>query len=234
MSDPAPLGIVTGLKFEAAILKRQCAGLGAASPLIACAAGRADAAEHAAVDMLENGAQALISFGIAGALEPALGAGTLILPCEIAAPELKTLSVDQPWRDRFEAFISSALPVSSTRLVSVAEPAASPAAKRFLADTTGAGAVDMESWAVAKVAADRNVPFLAIRAIADEAGQGLPGAALVAMQSDGSISIGHVVRALMRAPWETGALLRLGRNNKRAKTSLTRVAQSGLPRFELG
>lgn len=228
----ARIGIVTGLKFEAAILKRVCRGLGAEAPIIRCAAGRADTAERAALDMLDDGVGALVSFGIAGALDPSLAAGTLLLPGQITTTDGTTRLTDHDWRGRLMSALASHAAVSTAMLVSVAEPAASAAAKRTLAEATGAGAVDMESWSVANIASSRNVPFLAVRAVADEAGQGLPRAALVAMQPDGSISIGRVLAALLRAPWQTGALVRLGQNNKRAKITLARVAQRGMPRFE--
>ena len=83
---PSPIaGIVTGLEAEAAVLR------GAANvshpdrlPFIACAG--AERARAAAQRLLTKGAEALISFGIAGGLDPALRPGRLIVRHEQIEP----------------------------------------------------------------------------------------------------------------------------------------------------
>ena len=233
MSEMAPLGIITGLKFEAAIVKRWCGALGASAPLIRAVGGRHDAAESTACEMIEKGVQGMVSFGIAGSLDPNLKAGTLVLPDRIVAPDGHTIATSGDWADRLAGQVLRTVQVSRTALVCTETPVVTSEEKLRLAEVTSTGAVDMESLAVAKVARARGVPFIAVRAIADEADQDLPHAAQVAMASDGSISTAKVMLSLIRRPAQLAELMRLGRQNAKAKRTLNRVAHAGLPWFSL-
>ena len=66
------LAVVTGLEAEARIARR--AGLDALA-----AGGGPGAATRAADDLVRRGATALLSFGIAGGLDPALRTGTVVV-----------------------------------------------------------------------------------------------------------------------------------------------------------
>lgn len=233
MSETAPLGIITGLKFEAAIVNRWRSALGATAPLVRAVGGRHDAAEYTAREMIDKGVQGLVSFGIAGALNTDLKAGTLVLPDRIIAPDGMAFATDEGWSNRLAGQVLRTVQVSRSSLVCVAEPVVTSVQKRELAEMTSTGAVDMESIAVAKVALARDVPFIAVRAIADEADQDLPKAAQVAMASDGSISASKVLFSLITRPMQLAELMRLGRQNAKAKRTLARVAHAGLPWFGL-
>jgi adenosylhomocysteine nucleosidase len=233
MSQSAPLGIVTGLKFEAAIVKRQRGFPGTGAPLVKAVGGSADAAEAAAREMLVSEVQGLVSFGIAGALDPSLKAGTLVLPDRVTGPDRHSFRTDVGWNKRLTAQLPGTIQVSRTDLASVAEPVLLASQKKALAQETKAGAVDMESAAVAKVAAAHEVPFIAIRAIADEAGSDLPQAAQVAMGADGSVNVWRVLFSLISQPTQLAQIARLGGQNKKAKRTLHQVAQTGLPWFGL-
>jgi nucleoside phosphorylase len=67
---------------------------------------------------------------------------------------------------------------ASGLLITVTAPVITAAEKAALFAATGAVAVDMESALAGRVAAVGQLPFLVVRAIADDAGQGLPQAAL--------------------------------------------------------
>ncbi|MGI9415747.1 MAG: hypothetical protein ACR2PM_18870 [Hyphomicrobiales bacterium] len=229
----APIGIVTGLKFESAIVKRWSGVFGANAPQIACAGGRADKAGDLARGLVVDGVQALVSFGIAGGLDPGLKAGTLVLPHGVKTADGGAVACDASWRGRFSGKLLSSIAVSEADLVSVTEPVMTPDAKRRLAETSGAGAVDVESAAVGTAAAERGVPFLVIRAIADTAEQALPAAALKATGPDGSVSAARALLAIAARPGQTGDMLRLARQTARAKRTLARVAHQGLPWFGL-
>ncbi|HLO78401.1 MAG TPA: hypothetical protein VK196_18250, partial [Magnetospirillum sp.] len=71
---------------------------------------------------------------------------------------------------------------------------------------TGAAAVDMESGAVARVAAQHGLPFLALRAIADPAGQSLPAPVLRIVDGQGRIRIRGALWALATHPLATAML----------------------------
>ena len=234
MIDPAaPIGIVTGLKFEAAIIKRWAGVLGPRAPRVACAGGRAEKAGDQARALAADGVQALVSFGIAGGLDPALAPGTLVLPRTVRTPEGGETACDISWHGRFAGGLLSSITVSEQDLVSVTEPVVTAEAKRALAERTGTGAVDVESAAVGTVAQELALPFLTIRAIADRADQPLPSAALKATNANGSVSALRAVIAIAARPSEAGDMIRLARQTGKAKRTLARVAHQGLPWFEL-
>ncbi|MEX1204149.1 MAG: hypothetical protein WEB85_02750 [Dongiaceae bacterium] len=212
------IGIVTGLAAEAAWARR------AAGPaaLVACAGG--DAA-RAAARLIEAGAGALLSFGLAGGLDPSLPSGYLVVAeCVIAGG--RRIAVDAAWRERV-----AAEPRLGPRVVAALagsdRPVLSVAAKRALFAATGAAAVDMESHAVAAAAAAAGVPFLALRAIADPAGRAVPAAALAGLDAEGRVRAGAILAELMRAPGLIPAFAALALDAARARAALRRAVALG-------
>lgn len=150
----------------------------------------------------------ILSSGLAGALDPNLVAGNVVMDAE---PGLL-------------AVLAEALPDAHRgSILGRDAPIASASEKSALRAATGATAVDMESHIAARVAARHHIPFAAIRVISDAAGQTLPPAALVGMRPDGGIAIGAVLRALALNPGQLPALLRTARDAGRGISALARV-----------
>ena len=82
----------------------------------------------------------------------------------------------------------------------------------------------MESYAAASVARARACPFVALRAISDAWQDELPGAVLNGVRDDGSNNPGAVALALMKRPWQIGAVIRTGHRYRQALASLTVAA----------
>ena len=210
---------LVGLGFEAAILKG--AG-GSPSPLVAIARqGDATATRARLEDLIAQGADAIVSFGIAGAIDPALTPGTLVLPeAVIDQADGAILATDADWR---QAITGRSEGIGGAMLMLFAT-VTTPAAKTKLFNDTGAVAVDMESAIAGRLAAERGLPFLVVRAIADGAGQSLPAAALAGVDAEGAVRPWATVVALMRRPGDVGALIRLGRATAKARHRLTDIA----------
>jgi len=83
-------------------------------------------------------------------------------------------------------------------------------------------AVDMESHIAARVAERHGLPFATLRVISDTAGETLPPAALCGMRPDGTMAIGPVLASLLRQPAQLPALVRTGWNAERAFRALLR------------
>lgn len=201
--------------------------------LIVSGVGLAAAAEGAR-RLAAAGARALISWGMAGGLDPRLAAGSLVLPCEVISPEGRVFHTAQEWRERVSVAIGSRR-VSGGRLLTCREPLASSQAKALAFRESGAVAVDMESAAVAEVASAGGLSFLAVRAIVDTAADALPRAAIAATTLDGStVGIARLLGALARRPAELPALVRLAGRHRAASRTLSAVARSGalLPSIE--
>jgi adenosylhomocysteine nucleosidase len=198
--------------------------LGEGASIWLCGMGE-QAAARAAEGLCADGATALMSFGLAGALDPALRPGSLVLPECISADRL--FHVDLLWRGRLRNLLPSNISVASGTLAASRHVLTSAAAKRALAQDTGACAVDMESGAIAEAAERARLPFLAVRAISDPIEFSPPSALLHAIRPDGSAYIGRLLGLLLRGRINPSILLRLAIESRAACSTLTAVVRHG-------
>jgi adenosylhomocysteine nucleosidase len=216
--QPAPrrvrvltLGFVVGLAAEARIAVRF-------GGLVHSGGGTPQGAELAAARLIGDGATALVSFGLAGGLDPALRPATVVIASDVLSDGERWL-VDRPLAARFGGVTGHTMLAGSTVI-------AEASAKRALWAATGAHAVDLESGAVARVARTYGLGFAVVRAICDPAERTLPPAALVALAPDGGISLLPVLQSVLRRPDQIPGLLGLARDAVRARRALVGVAQS--------
>jgi hypothetical protein len=101
-------------------------------------------------------------------------------------------------------------------------PVADPLDKQLLHAQTGAAAVDMESHIAARIAAARQVPFVAFRAIIDPADKRLPPAALKGLRADGTADVLEVFRSVIQQPSQLPALVRTALDARIARAALRR------------
>jgi len=177
--------------------------------------------------LIEAGATALASWGMAGGLDPTLDAGAILLPTEVLGLEGRTFNTARAWRDRLSGAVAALAPVRSGRLVTRARAIGSVADKAELFRNTGAAAVDMESAAVGEVAERHQLPFIAVRVIVDSAVDVLPRAVTAAADNEGHLQIWRLIGALALAPNELAPLLRLARRYRAANRSLAAIASTG-------
>jgi adenosylhomocysteine nucleosidase len=177
------------------------------------------AAAVAAGALIEAGASALMTFGMAGALDPALKPGSVVLPRELIFTDGARFQASSSWRERVAAELSSLRAVSEGNLLTCDRAIETPALKAAAFHNTGAAAVDMESAAVARVAAGHNVPFIAVRVIVDTAADSLPHAVVAASRA-GRVKFGRLIVGLVMAPGDIGALIRLSQRYRAAMRSL--------------
>jgi hopanoid-associated phosphorylase len=208
------VGAVTGLVAEAKVAQR--------GGLIARPSGGIAAQTTAiAESLLRDGAEALVSFGIAGALAPSLAPGGLLVPRAVIDDRGTRHAVDSAWRtDITETLRQAGLSVEARDLLGASEAAVSPARKAELHRITGAVAVDLESHLVAAVAARVGKPFLVLRAVSDSATQALPDAAIHGLAPSGKPALGRVLLSVARDPRQIPALIRLAGDTRRALDAL--------------
>ncbi|WP_428486253.1 hypothetical protein [Rhodopila sp.] len=203
------LGFVVGLAAEAQIARRF------GCPVLA-GGGTPNGAADAARRLIENGADALVSFGLAGGLDPALRPGTIIVP-EAVLSDDRMYKADPDLGRRFGGLTRHCL-LAGTSV------AADAAAKHRLHISTRAQAIDLESGSVAKTAEAHDLAFVVVRAICDPAGRNLPPAALMALDHQGEIGLPQVLTSLLRQPLQLPALLKLASDAARARRALVRCA----------
>jgi adenosylhomocysteine nucleosidase len=124
--------------------------------------------------------------------------------------------------------------VRTDSLLTVDRVATTAADKRSLAAAFGAIALDMESAAVAAVAREHGVPFLAVRAIADPEDFALPAAVLKATDARGIVRRSVLLGHLLLHPSELSSLLRLASHFRAALGALRHAADALGPDMLLG
>ncbi len=224
--------VACGLQREAALIARPgwvvVAGGGGAV--------RLERALDAAV--ARGGVSAVLSCGVAGALDPALRAGDVVVgqlhrpfvSSEVEKPEVVPgFSTSLETNGKLLEWLAATLPEAHRGTIIGSDTIiASAPEKAALYATTGAIAVDMESHIAARVAERHNLPFAILRTISDTADHALPPAALVGMKPDGGVALGAVLASLARNPAQLPALIRTGRDAGAAFASLRR-AVAALP-----
>ena len=179
---------------------------------VAIGGGATEGAAQAVRQLIDSGATGVVSFGLAGGLDPTLPPGTLIVANEVVA-DGRIWPTDAPLSARLGG-------ATGHRCLGLDRIVASPAEKRRLGCETGAVVVDMESGAVATTASALGVPFAVLRAICDPADRGLPPAALVAMDLAGHIAPAPLAWSIVTHPGQVGALLALAKDAATARRAL--------------
>ena len=187
--------------------------------------GRAAAARSAGA-LVDVGATVLVSWGMAGGLDPALAAGTVCLPATVISSDGASFGTDIHCRELVGATVSARCVVAFGKLLTAARPIDDVCAKAAAFRETGAQAVDLESLAIAEVAARRGVPFIAVRVIVDTARDALP-AAVTAASTGGQVNLLRLLAGLMRSPRDVVPLLRLAGRYRTATRALAAVARAG-------
>jgi nucleoside phosphorylase len=98
----------------------------------------------------------------------------------------------------------------------------SPQEKRDAFARRGALAIDMESHHVARAAGERNLPFIAVRAISDQSDEVLPAIMTSFVDAEGQTKMSAVLAALIFLRVGLGELLQVGRASKQAHRALLR------------
>lgn len=225
------LGVVAALKSEArtlgtAVQRRDGLSSLADGALLAVSGMGGALAAIAARSLADAGAERLLSFGMAGGLDPKLSAGTVILPTEVISLSGTRFATSAQWREQLSLAYASASTRADGALLSSAMPVDTVADKAALFQGSGAVAVDMESLGVAEVAAARGLPFMAVRVIVDTAGDVLPHAVVAASQA-GQVNVRRLISGLALAPLEVIAVIRLAHRYRAALRSLNAVARVG-------
>jgi adenosylhomocysteine nucleosidase len=150
--------------------------------------------------------------GLAGALDPTLCIGDLILDAPIAGP----------WQD---------LPIRRGKIYSSDRIIATVAEKRSLFESTRCAAVDMEGKIVREIADAAKVPMIHLRAISDTAADALPGNLSGWIDDFGNPRLPRVMTDLALHPQQIPAMIRLGKNSRLAVQKLAKAVRQIIERW---
>lgn len=230
------LGVVTALKAEAMVLVKGPMAVGEVlhlpeGKLVKLSGIGPKQARLASEALVENGATALLSWGIAGGIHASLSAGSLILPQRVLSSDQSTFFTDAAWHERLCTRLTEHFDLNTEAIVQSPTVISTPGEKTALFKKSGAVAVDMESASVAQVAALTGIPFMAIRAICDPLNTTIPANARIAIDERGRLQPLCLLQTIARHPREFIHLVRLVRGFRAARTTLTSVLLHTGPRL---
>jgi hopanoid-associated phosphorylase len=209
-------GVLCGFRGEAR-LARLFAG-----ERVACSAARVDLARARGQALLAAGATRLLSFGVAGGVDPALATGDVVVAAHVQT-EGKSWTPDPVWT----AELRRALPLARIGTAWGADSVmAGRAAKEACFAKNLAQIVDMESHVVAELATAAGVPFAVLRVVVDPQTYTMPPLALDALDENGNTDLPRLLAGLLRAPSQLPSLIRLGRLSGTAMAALKRTARA--------
>ncbi|MGN6313223.1 MAG: phosphorylase family protein [Rhodanobacteraceae bacterium] len=183
-------------------------------------------AADAARKLVERGARALLSWGVAGGLANDLVPGDLLLPERVISDGEEWIT-DRALRARVQQVLGVRARERDTLFCSRV-PVTSVEAKRALAGR-GMLAVDMESAGVATIARRAGVPFVAVKAICDPVSREIPDMMLHLLDSNGGVRWRAMPGVLRAGPRAWRDLNGLRKDMAAARGSLWRAARV-LPR----
>lgn len=173
---------------------------------------------------------AIISTGFAGALDSSLKTGDMFIysslrgiagempqseaklfPLLSCHPELASLAG--------KTLVEKAIAYSRGTGISATRAAADPETKAWLGQASGARAVDMESYWIAQIAAERGIPFIAVRAISDAIDTNL-SPLLAFVNLDGSWDKRRAIAYFLGHPWQVPRTLVYSGKVRRARRHL--------------
>jgi adenosylhomocysteine nucleosidase len=227
------LGVVTALAVEARPLgaaSRRNAGIATLrdGTLLAVSGIGCPAAAESARKLVAAGCRALASWGLAGALDPALPTGAILVPEEVILEgAARSFRITPDWRQRVLRVLAAVPPVERGALLTSPRQLGAVADKQSAFRRTGAAAVDMESYAVAAVASEHGLPFLAIRVIVDRAMDEVPRVLEGVTTRRGALSIGSLLGGLLLQPSSIRPVLHLAGRYRAARRTLLQIARAG-------
>jgi adenosylhomocysteine nucleosidase len=152
----------------------------------------------------------VISAGFAGALQPGMKHGDIVMADSLADAQGKRLSLDLKISSES---LANRPGLHVGRLLTLDRVVYRAAEKQSLGREHDALAVDMESWAVAEVCRQEKVRLLCIRVISDTADEELPPEiGQLVQQKTTAARIGAVTGALWRRPSSAKDMLKLKEN----------------------
>ena len=171
--------------------------------------GAKAAARASRVVLEQSRANVLVSAGSAGALRPDLKVGDVFRPATV---------IDVATGARFASLGGAGTLVTTGSILG-------PPEKKEMASRFAAQVVDMEAAAVAAVAKERGVAFLAIKAISDELDFALPPMRQF-VDDEGEFHSGRFLAYLALRPGWWGAVRHMAASSARAASALCAALES--------
>lgn len=222
------VGIVVALPEELATLTKTRLKQGECCQLdnhwiVYSGAGMKNAAAAARL-LITKSVNCLVSWGCAAGLHPQAKPGDLVIATQVTDAQ-QSFEANKNLGETLQNALPDKMTVFNGNLLTSASLVHLSLDKQSIHQQSQAVALDMESTAIAAVAEQAQLPFLAVRSIADPVNMDLPQAVVQALNDDGQVNLPTLLGYLSWHPWEIPALIRLGSHFKAAQNTLKIVAQ---------
>ncbi|MEP2943348.1 MAG: hypothetical protein ABJL18_09440 [Hyphomicrobiales bacterium] len=224
------IGVICGFQAEIDCFNKaiHAANLNPQHFTIIPSGSSSERAREAAERLVNEGCDKLISFGIAGGLDPALGVGDVVFSNHVVT------TMDESYGTKPKGKIEKPTLRAGSRTVKgsicgVDSIAFTPQDKTKLFAATKAACADMESHAVARTAIKNNLAFFAIRAISDASRDTLPAFVANGVDASGQPQIMPILKGLAANPFSLPLLLTLKKNTDTALNALETASVRLLP-----
>ncbi len=201
-ADRLPVLVVTGMARETKLATGP--GLSAVT-----SGGDPDRLRKLLAARTVAGCRAVLSFGIAGGLDPALKAGDVVVATGVVTDKARW-----PAHRALADTLAASLKAGGVRatladIAGVDAALLNADAKAATRGATGAAVADMESHVAAEFAARHGLLFAALRIVCDPAERTMPSMVANALKPDGGVDHYSVLTDLWREPMQLAALPRL-------------------------
>jgi adenosylhomocysteine nucleosidase len=187
---------------------------------------RAGSAMAEALSRTKRKPEGVLMLGVAGAVDPGMESGDVILADTYALDTKEDTSADiSPDPGMLEVAEAAAadlrMPVSRASSLTVDHLIVEGQERRELREKYKVGSVNMEDHAVASAASRAGIPFLSVRTVLDTAEQSIPG--YLPGLSKGR---GAVFTEIMLKPWRIPTLMRLKSQMDLCQSVITRFGMT--------
>ncbi len=213
--ETLPILMVTGLARE----MRLAEGPG----LVAIASGgNSEMLRRRLAGRAMPGCRAVVSFGIAGGLDPRFTAGDVVVATAVVADGKRWAAHPALANSLAASLADGGVRVARADIAGVDAPVLRAADKTRAREATGAAAVDMELHIAAAFAELHGLAFVALRIVCDPAARSMPAVVANALRPDGEVDHFAVLADLVRKPTQLAALPRLANEARASFRSLSR------------
>jgi adenosylhomocysteine nucleosidase len=167
----------------------------------------------------------LISWGSAAGLHPDLRPGSLVIPHTVLSRDGSAFQCSRNLYEWFCGTVGEGLLHFQGTLAETDQVVCGSDDKEVLHQNTGADSSDMESAAIAHLALEADIPFLAIRVILDSRQTTIPRCALTFTDEYGRLRLAHCIAGLFSKPSEIPGLVELALSYRKARATLDLVGR---------
>ncbi|MEW5744983.1 MAG: hypothetical protein AB1805_06055 [Nitrospirota bacterium] len=178
----------------------------------------------------------LVSIGFGGALRPGLSTGDLVIARSVSllvagAPGMPMIpmikdTLQLPDAGGAVRCIARMLDASEGSIITIGERMTKAALAPHIPKDLPHPVCDMETYPLARYAVNKDIPFLAVRAVTDSAEEDIPPELFAVTDEQGVYRSSRALRRLLLNPRLIPCSIRMGRNARTASMQLWRAVQA--------